>query len=129
MALWGSRSICTAVAEHVLHPSCTAHCKPTLYAVQHYPGRLQQLYVVDLPVVLKWVVAAVKPVLHPETRAKICVCQPPSANFPLPSSVLDFSASTNKGSLPANSQAPSQVVLSTEFQNVAICRISDAVSF
>ena len=75
------------------------------HVLQHYPGRLSQLYVVDLPVVLKWVVAAVKPVLHPETRAKIRVCQPHGADFPLPSSVLDFTCGSKQGSLPAGSQS------------------------
>ena len=89
----------------MLHHDVSSHpC-----AVQHYPGRLHQLYVVDLPVVLKWVVAAVKPVLHPETRAKIHVCQPHGADFPLPSSVLDFTSSAKQGSLPAGSQTPTQV--------------------
>lgn len=84
--------------------------------LQHYPGRLHQLYVVDLPVVLKWVVAGVKPALHPETRAKIHVCQLPSAEFPLPHSVLDFSTSTNQRSLPIShtTQALAKVCLHTK---------------
>jgi len=74
--------------------SCS-HC------MQHYPARLHQLYLVDLPVVLKWVVAAVKPVLHAETRAKIQVCQLPSPVFPFPSSILDFTSPLKRISLPS----------------------------
>ncbi|DBA73545.1 TPA: hypothetical protein ACH3X2_009790 [Trebouxia sp. C0005] len=68
---------------------------------QHYPARLHQLYLVDLPVVLKWVVAAVKPVLHAETRAKIQVCQLPSPVFPFPSTILDFTSPLKRISLPS----------------------------
>lgn len=69
--------------------------------MQHYPARLHQLYLVDLPVVLKWVVSAVKPVLQPETRAKIQVCQLPSPLFPFPDSILDFSTNLKRVSLPS----------------------------
>jgi len=73
--------------------------KPNPHCMQHYPARLHQLYLVDLPVVLKWVVAAVKPVLHVETRAKIQVCQLPSPVFPFPSSILDFTSPLKRVSL------------------------------
>jgi len=75
--------------------------KPCPHCMQHYPARLHQLYLVDLPVVLKWVVAAVKPVLHAETRAKIQVCQLPSPVFPFPSSILDFISPLKRISLPS----------------------------
>ncbi|DBA92828.1 TPA: hypothetical protein ACH3X1_003011 [Trebouxia sp. C0004] len=68
---------------------------------QHYPARLHQLYLVDLPVVLKWVVAAVKPLLHMETRAKIQVCQLPTPVFPFPASILDFTSPLKRISLPS----------------------------
>lgn len=71
---------------------------------EHYPARLHQLYLVDLPVVLKWVVAAVKPVLHSETKAKIQVCQLPSPLFPFPASILDFSTTHNRASLPSTAR-------------------------
>lgn len=75
------------------------------HCMQHYPARLHQLYLVDLPVVLKWVVAAVKPVLHVETRAKIQVCQLPSPLFPFPSSILDFTSPLKRISLPSAAHA------------------------
>ncbi|KAL3148442.1 hypothetical protein ABBQ38_013893 [Trebouxia sp. C0009 RCD-2024] len=74
---------------------------------QHYPARLHQLYLVDLPVVLKWVVSAVKPVLQPESWGKIQVCQLPSPLFPFPAALLDFSVSQKRVSLP--STAPSKM--------------------
>ena len=80
--------------------------------VQHYPARLHQLYLVDLPVVLKWVVSAVKPVLQPETWGRIQVCQLPSPLFPFPAALLDFSVSQKRVSLPSTalSNIPQQQV-------------------
>ena len=81
--------------QHLQCQKASPHC------MQHYPARLHQLYLVDLPVVLKWVVAAVKPVLHVETRAKIQVCQLPTPVFPFPSSILDFTSPLKRISLPS----------------------------
>ncbi len=64
----------------------------------------------DLPVVLKWVVAAVKPVLQVETRAKIQVCQLPSPLFPFPDSILDFTTQLKRVSLPPTARAPEDQV-------------------
>eukprot|EP00887_Chlorella_sp_A99_P003089 scaffold9.g3089.t1 len=37
----------------------------------HYPDRLHRLYLLELPLLLRWVVAGVTPLLHPHTRAKL----------------------------------------------------------
>ena len=84
--------------------------------LQHYPARLHQLYLVDLPVVLKWVVAAVKPVLQAETRAKIQVCQLPSPSFPFPPSILDFTSTLKRISLPPTGQTPQDQVGASDTQ-------------
>ena len=41
---------------------------------QHYPSRLQQLFFVEPPAVMKWPIQAAKPLLHAETGNKIQVC-------------------------------------------------------
>ena len=41
---------------------------------QHYPSRLQQLFFVEPPGVMKWPIQAVKPLLHSDTGNKIQVC-------------------------------------------------------
>ena len=105
--------VCSAVCSRQ-HFVAVQHCPSRLHelsamqcaeqgcvTVQHFPARLHQLYLVDLPVVLKWVVSAVKPVLQVETRGKIQVCQLPSPLFPFPDSLLDFSASQKRVSLPS----------------------------
>jgi len=37
----------------------------------HYPGRLNELVLYDLPVVLNWIVLGVKKILHPDTARKV----------------------------------------------------------
>lgn len=49
---------------------------------QHYPGRLHQLFLVGLPPSLGWVLAAVRPALHPATAAKIRQCFASDACLP-----------------------------------------------
>ncbi len=49
---------------------------------QHYPGRLAQLFLVGLPPALGWVLAAVRPALHPATAAKIRQCFASDACLP-----------------------------------------------
>ena len=49
---------------------------------QHYPGRLHQLFLVGLPPALGWVLAAVRPALHPATAAKIRQCFASDACLP-----------------------------------------------
>ncbi|PRW60524.1 Sec14 cytosolic factor [Chlorella sorokiniana] len=39
----------------------------------HYPGRLHELVLLDLPVVLSWMVKGVKQLVHPDTRGKFRV--------------------------------------------------------
>ena len=41
---------------------------------QHYPSRLQQLFFVEPPAVMKWPIQAAKPLLHADTGNKIKVC-------------------------------------------------------
>ncbi len=41
---------------------------------QHYPSRLQQLFFVEPPAVMKWPIQAAKPLLHSDTGNKIQVC-------------------------------------------------------
>lgn len=95
--------------------------------MQHYPARLHQLYLVDLPVVLKWVVSAVKPVLQPESWGKIQVCQLPSPLFPFPAALLDFSVSQKRVSLP--STAPSKMPQQQVSNNSPPTRITNPPSY
>ncbi len=38
---------------------------------RHYPGRLHELVLLDLPIMLRGLVVAVKGIVHPSTRDKI----------------------------------------------------------
>lgn len=38
---------------------------------QHYPDRLYRLHLLELPLLLRWALHAVTPLLHPTTRAKL----------------------------------------------------------
>jgi len=40
---------------------------------RHYPGRLKEMALLDLPVMLSWLVGAVKKLVHPATRSKVKV--------------------------------------------------------
>ena len=68
--------------------------------LQHFPARLHQLYLVNTPRVLKWVVAVAKSGLPQETQAKIQLCQSDSDLLPFPASILD---------VPAEEEAAQQV--------------------
>lgn len=50
---------------------------------QHYPSRLQQLFFVEPPAVMKWPVQAAKPLLHADTGNKIQVCSLTDASLPV----------------------------------------------
>lgn len=56
--------------------------------MQHYPHRLHQLYVVDLPSQLRWVLATIKPLLHPQTKEKIRTVSNSDPALPLPTHLL-----------------------------------------
>ena len=64
-------------------------------AVQHYPARLQQLFILELPIILRWVLGAVKHMIHPSTAARIRTCSAVENCLPLPLSVLDEHMSTS----------------------------------
>lgn len=49
---------------------------------KHYPGRLKEIHLVKVPPLLQWVVQAVKPFLHPRTRAKIHMCGSTASSLP-----------------------------------------------
>ncbi|GMH45000.1 hypothetical protein BSKO_12957 [Bryopsis sp. KO-2023] len=40
---------------------------------KHYPGRLKSMYLVHVPRLLRWVIQAVMPFIHPATRKKLIV--------------------------------------------------------
>lgn len=63
--------------------------------VQHYPARLHQLYILELPIILRWVLGAVKHLIHPSTAGRIRTCTASEACLPLPLSALDESVSTS----------------------------------
>lgn len=44
-----------------------------LELTRHYPGRLYELVLMDLPVMLSWLVGAIKALVHPATREKVVV--------------------------------------------------------
>ena len=69
--------------------------------MQHYPARLHQLYILELPIILRWVLGAVKHLIHPSTAARIRTCSAVENCLPLPLNVLDeqMSASVSPGSL------------------------------
>ncbi|DBB13631.1 TPA: hypothetical protein ACH3X3_000652 [Trebouxia sp. C0006] len=50
---------------------------------QHYPSRLQQLFFVEPPAVMKWPIQAAKPLLHADTGNKIQVCSLTDASLPV----------------------------------------------
>ncbi|KAA6427217.1 MAG: hypothetical protein FRX49_02974 [Trebouxia sp. A1-2] len=50
---------------------------------QHYPSRLQQLFFVEPPAVMKWPIQAAKPLLHADTGNKIQVCSLADASLPV----------------------------------------------
>lgn len=39
--------------------------------LQHFPFRLEKLFIVDLPSQLRWVLATLRHMLHPDTKQKI----------------------------------------------------------
>ena len=56
--------------------------------MQHFPHRLHQLFLVDLPSQLRWVLATLKPLLHPQTKEKIHTISISDPALPLPASAL-----------------------------------------
>ncbi|DBA92892.1 TPA: hypothetical protein ACH3X1_003062 [Trebouxia sp. C0004] len=50
---------------------------------QHYPSRLQQLFFVEPPAVMKWPIQAAKPLLHADTGNKIHVCSLADVSLPV----------------------------------------------
>jgi hypothetical protein len=38
---------------------------------QHYPDRLYRLHLLELPLLLRWVMHGITPLLHPNTRSKV----------------------------------------------------------
>lgn len=56
--------------------------------MQHYPNRLQQLFIVELPPQLRWVLATLKPILQPQTKEKIRTISMSDPALPLPENVL-----------------------------------------
>ena len=56
--------------------------------MQHFPYRLHQLFLVDLPSQLRWVLATLKPLLHPQTKEKIHTISISDPALPLPASAL-----------------------------------------
>ena len=63
--------------------------------VQHYPARLHQLYILELPIILRWVLGAVKLLIHPSTAGRIRICTASEGCLPLPITALDESVSTS----------------------------------
>ena len=63
--------------------------------VQHYPARLHQLYILELPIILRWVLGAVKLLIHPSTAGRIRTCTAAEGCLPLPITALDESVSTS----------------------------------
>ncbi|KAI3429848.1 hypothetical protein D9Q98_010160 [Chlorella vulgaris] len=74
---------------------------------KHYPGRLHELVLLELPVMLGWMVKGVKKLVHPETRHKFRVV--PQGSQPAPTAEAcsaDGSSSISPGSVPAPLRLP-----------------------
>lgn len=56
--------------------------------VQHYPMRLEKLFIVDLPSQLRWVLATLRNMLHPDTKHKIHLVSINDPALPLPKNLL-----------------------------------------
>ena len=69
--------------------TCLSRCLScSVCGVQHFPHRLHQLFLVDLPPQLRWVLATLKPLLHPQTKEKIHTISISDPALPLPASAL-----------------------------------------
>ena len=78
----------------------SSSCLPSARAdvarvLQHYPARLHQLYILELPIILRWVLGAVKHSIHPATAGRIRTCSAVESCLPLPLGVLDEHVSTS----------------------------------
>ncbi|KAK9809766.1 hypothetical protein WJX73_004329 [Symbiochloris irregularis] len=56
---------------------------------QHYPARLHQLFLVELPAQLRWVLGAIKHLIYASTSARILTVHADDTRCPLPRAALD----------------------------------------
>ncbi|EFN59997.1 hypothetical protein CHLNCDRAFT_133154 [Chlorella variabilis] len=65
---------------------------------QHYPDRLFRLHLLELPLLLRWVLHAVTPLLHPNTRSKVVLSSMSDPGLPVTVAFLSNRRSVAKPS-------------------------------